>query len=72
MVSGSSSSRDYLGTYSKFKILVILVVLAIIVMLHSISASYSKINEVLMLLFLIVFSLSIVITLIVFDRALGL
>ena len=72
MVLRSSSSKDNLGTYSKFKIIVILVVLAIIVMLHSISTGNSEINEVLVLLFLIVFSLSIIVTLIVFDRALGL
>jgi len=67
-----SSSKDYLGTYSKFKVIVVLVVLAVTVILHSISTNHSKVNEVLMLLFLIVFSLSIIITLIVFDRALGL
>jgi len=72
VVLRSSSSKDDLGTYSKFKIIAILVVLAIIVMLHSISTGNSEINEVLVLLFLIVFSLSIIVTLIVFDRALGL
>jgi len=72
VVLRSSSSKDDLSTYSKFKVIVALVVLAVIVILHSISTNHSKVNEVLMLLFLIVFSLSIIITLIVFDRALGL